>query len=247
MFYDFLNALRFLTVFPLPFEKNSQPRPLARAMLFFPLAGLLIAILSWFFFRVVEIFLPFRIAVSALLIGPILLSGGLHLDAFADFCYGFFGGKDKESILRIMKDPRLGTWGTLGVVLLVLIKFESLSAIHPQFSFFALALAASRWAQVCLSFWLPYVGLGGGLSESFAQKVGLRELLGATFCLLPVLGWTLPKGLFIFLGLLIFLFLLGFAFRRRLGGVTGDLLGAASELTEVFVFVLAVCLTRGGK
>ena len=208
-------------------------------MVFFPAAGLLIGGLSLGLFRISETFFPPRIATLVLLIAPILMSGGLHVDGFADFCDGFFGGKEKSDILRIMKDSRVGAWGALGVALLVLTKFELLQTLPFKAPFFLMAMAASRWSQVLLSFYLPYAGLGGGVSEYVASKVGLREVLGATLFLIPLIFWLQKEGVFILGGLALFLFLLGFYFKKKVGGITGDLLGAASELTEVFVLLLA--------
>ncbi len=162
------------------------------------------------------------------------------MDGFADFCDGFFGGKERTDILRIMKDSRVGAWGALGVALLTLTKFELLQALPSKAIVFLLAMAASRWAQVVLSFALPYAGLGGGMSERVANKIGLREVLSATvFLIFPVLCLGI-KGFFILAGAILFLFFIGLLFKKRIGGVTGDLLGAASELTEICIFLLAV-------
>ena len=145
-------------------------------------------------------------------------------------------------MLRIMKDSRIGTWGALGIALLILSKFELLQNLPEKAGFFLLAMTASRWAQVGLSFCLPYAGSGGGLGESVALKIGSRELVGATiFLFLPVL-WLRAKGLVVLGCLFAFLVLLGIFFKRKAGGLTGDMLGAASELTELFVFLSASVL-----
>lgn len=245
MIHDFLSAVRFLTVLPLPSDASTRPNALARGMLFFPVVGLFIGGLSLGLFWILGFFFPSRIAVLSLLIAPILITGGLHVDGFADFCDGFFGGKDKSDILRIMKDSRVGAWGALGIALLVLTKFELLQTLSDRAIVFLLAMAASRWAQVLLSFYLPYAGLAGGVSKQVAGKVGLREVLGAALFLFPFLLWFPPKGILILGGLLPFLFLLGLFFKKRVGGLTGDLLGAASELTEVFIFLTATLWVRG--
>lgn len=234
----FYEAVRFLTVFNVPLKNLLPENALAQSMIFFPAAGLLIGGLSWGLFIISESFFPPRIATLVLLLTPIFISGGLHVDGFADFCDGFFGGKDRTDILRIMKDSKVGAWGALGVALLMLTKFELLLVLPHQGMVFLLAMAASRWAQVLLSFSLPYAGLGGGISERVARKIGRREVLGGSLFFLPlILGF--PQGIFLLAGLLPFLFLLGLFFKKRIGGVTGDLLGAASELTEIFIFLTA--------
>lgn len=241
---DLFEAVRFLTIFKLPSQNFLSENALARSMIFFPAVGFLIGGFSLGFFMITESFLPSRIAVLPLLIGPILISGGLHVDGFADFCDGFFGGKDKSDILRIMKDSHVGAWGAAGVALLMLTKFELLQTLPERAYIFLLALTVSRWAQVLLSFSLPYAGLGGGLGEQVARKVGLREVLSASLFLIPFVVWSPKNGFFLLVGFLPFLFFLGFFFKERVGGVTGDFLGAASELTEVFIFFLATSWVR---
>ena len=247
MVRDFFEALRFLTPVPFPAFSKKKEGDLARAMFFFPLVGLLIGIVSLWLYAWLRPFFSERTANLVLLAVPIFLSGGLHLDGFADFCDGFASAKNKEETLRIMKDSRIGVWGAAGVFLLLIAKFEFLQELPLKVSTFLMALTASRWSQVVLCYFLPYGGRGGGLGEMVAHKIGLRELAGASFFLFVTtlsLEWT---GLFVFLGLLIFLALLAFLFVKRVGGVTGDLLGAASESTELFILVFVTLLHRGGS
>jgi len=245
-FDDVCEAVRFLTVFKLPSRNFMPENGLARAMIFFPAVGLVIGGLSFVCFNVASSFFPPRIATLFLLIAPILMSGGLHMDGFADFCDGFFGGKSKTDILRIMKDPNVGALGAVGVALLMLVKFELLCAVPDKIIIFLLAMAVSRWSQVVLSFFLPYAGLGGGMSQRVAGKITSREVLGATLFLMPFLFWLGKEEIFILAGVVPFLFLIGLYFKSKIGGVTGDLLGAASELTEVFVFLFATGLANHG-
>ncbi len=241
---DFVTAVRFLTVIPFPTKSDVEPRSLATATVFFPLIGFLIALASLVLTLALEKWFPANISNLMLVLLPILLTGGLHVDGFADCCDGFFGGTNKADVLQIMKDPRIGTWGATGVTFLILSKFELLQALPNRFVFFLMAAACSRWAQVALSFYLPYAGAGGGLSEMVARKVGFREFFGATLFLLPFVFWVRIPGCLVFVGLIITLFLLARFFRRRIGGLTGDLLGAASELSEVCIYLFAVVLIK---
>jgi adenosylcobinamide-GDP ribazoletransferase len=239
---DFLNALRFLTVLPLPAQPDYRETDLPRSMFFFPAAGLFIAALSYLFYQVADSFFPAPVSAFALLLAPVLITGGLHVDGFADFCDGFFGGREKSDVLRIMKDSRVGAWGALGVALLMILKFELLKALPFRAPAFFLAMAASRCAQVWLSASLHYAGTGGGMGESVARKTGRRELIGASaFTLMPVL-WFPKEGILILAALVPSVMLLGMYFKKRIGGMTGDLYGAASELTEIFVFLAATAI-----
>lgn len=242
---DFVVAIRFLTVIPIGLEDEVKKRSLATATIFFPFVGFLIASLSLAITLALEKWFPENLSNLMLVLLPILLTGGLHVDGFADFCDGFFGGTHKADVLEIMKDPRIGTWGGVGVTLLILWKFELLQALPDRSIFFLMALTCSRWAQVALSFYLPYAGEGGGLSETVAHKVRFREFFGATLFLLPLFFWVRIPGCLVFAGLITFLFLLALFFRKRIGGLTGDLLGATSELSEICIYIFAVVLIKG--
>src|SRR3989338_1109904 len=185
-------------------------------MLFFPAVGFLIGLASLGFFLIAEKFLPAHIAVLVLMASPLFLSAGLHLDGFTDFCDGFFGGRDKEGILRIMKDSRIGTWGAVGLFLLLMAKFELLQDLPLRPQIFLLAMTASRWSQVIFSFFLPYARPEGGLGKSVAGKVSPGQAAGATVFLLLVVFWVGLTGLWILLGLAGFLFLMGLFFKQKL-------------------------------
>lgn len=239
MISNFLIALRFLTVLPVSVRRQEKDDSLARSMVFFPAVGLLIGVLSLMLFTVAKSIFPLRVAMLFLLVGPVFLTGGLHVDGLADFCDGFFAGKDKADILRIMKDPSVGVWGVLGVTLLLLSKYELLLALPYRARFFLLAMAVSRWTQVALCFGLPYAGYPGGLGEAVAKRVTFHVLVGATIIPLILVCWLRSTGLMVFGALAIFLVGLTVFFKKKLGGVTGDLLGAASELTELCIFLFA--------
>ena len=243
MISDFIQAVRFLTLLPLP--GKSKTENLARSMFFFPLVGFLIGMVSILVIRFLSLDLFIRLEALALVTFPILLSGGFHLDGFADFSDGFFGGKDRDDVIRIMKDSRIGVWGVLGVVLVLFWKWELLASLSNRTSAVLLSLTASRWAQVALSYFLPPATPGSGLGAQVAKNVKVRELAGATAFLTVLIFFLKGPGIICFLALLPFLAALGFLFYKRLGGLTGDLLGAASELTELFILVVFYLMRTG--
>ncbi|MDP3919508.1 MAG: adenosylcobinamide-GDP ribazoletransferase [Candidatus Omnitrophota bacterium] len=243
MIREFLEAAKFLTAIPLPSARHSAKR-LAKGALFFPVIGLLIGVLSVGLYLLLKPFVITPVADFILLAMPILLSGGLHLDGLADTCDGFFGGRTREDVLRIMKDSRLGVWGVAGVVGLLLLKFELLQALPSKLPVFVLALVLSRWAQVVLCYFMSYAGNGGGLADSVVGHIGIRELVGASFfmCLgVIVLSWP---GFLCLLAVIILLGVLGFLYQQRIGGTTGDTVGAASELIEVLTFLVVTSIYR---
>ena len=238
-FQSFLTALSFLSILPVQTGKASAAK-LASSMIFFPVVGFLIASVSLCLVHFLEPFFYHRIAALLLVLFPILLSGGLHLDGFADFCDGL-QGKTRTDMLRIMKDSRTGVWGAGSVFFLILLKWELILMLSSRAEIYLLALTVSRASQVFLSFALPYAGYEKGLGKSVAQKVKKRELMGAGL-------FTVLTGFFLlgFVGIelmaltTLFIFLLGLFYKKKLGGVTGDLLGASSELTELVIFLFAV-------
>ena len=243
MILDFIEAVRFLTVLPLPGQVREGG--LARAMFFFPLVGFLIGVTTLAITQLLSFDLFVRLEALSLVTVPILLTGGLHLDGLADFSDGFFGGKNKEDVLRIMRDSRIGVWGALGVALVLLWKWELLASLPGRGAAFLFSLTASRWSQVVLAYFLPYANPEGGIGKAVAKKISLRELTGATAFLSAAVFFSRGRGVLCFLTLLPFLAGLGFVFRKRLGGVTGDLLGAASEMTEVFVLLIFFLMKAG--
>jgi adenosylcobinamide-GDP ribazoletransferase len=243
---NFFEAAGFLTIFPVPFSwRGRQPESLARSMNFFPVIGALLGLLCFWCYAILQNVLPPLAACTVLVFLPVVLSGGLHADGFGDFCDGFFGGKNKEDILRIMKDSRIGAFGALGLIFIVLMKFSLLNSLPHKLFFFPFALAAGRWSQVVLSFFLPYAGLEGGIGSATASRVTSRELIAATgFMLLISLlgGIQAVTGLFSLVPVLVGLSLF---YKQKIGGVTGDLLGAASEVSEIWILAAAVWAGQG--
>lgn len=235
---DFFGAISFLTVLPVPQKMlpAQESQRLAKSMIFFPLIGFGIGWIAVLFYSFLAKVFPYSVSCLALLVIPVILTGGLHADGFADFCDGFFGGRTKEDVLRIMKDSRIGAFGGLGLVFLMLGKFEFLKALPQKEMLFPFALAAGRGSQVIFSFFLPYAGLEEGLGASTASKVGFRELTGAMVTLALLAFWAGTAAWVTLISLLPLWAGLAFIYKKRIGGVTGDLLGAASEMTELWVF-----------
>lgn len=238
----FIVASQFLTVFPVSVRQEAGGKELAQAAKFFPLVGLLIGLISYGIFCFVRSWFPERVAALVLLIVPILLTGGLHLDGFGDFCDGFFSARGKNEILRIMKDSRLGVMGALGLVLLLLTKYELLVHLRSNWRLFLFTLTASRWVQVALATFLPYPGAGEGIGKQFVESMNPRQLAWASAFLFMTLIVLTPL-LTLHLGwLILFLGIFGLWVKKKIGGVSGDILGASSEISEVFLLTVGVLL-----
>ncbi len=242
MIRDFVTAFRFLTILPLGSRAHSMDR-LAPSTRFFPLVGALIAASALLGYYGAAVFLPAKVAALFLLVIPVLLTGGLHLDGLGDFCDGFFGGHDRDSTLRIMKDTHTGVFGITGIVLVLLAKYVLLSEVTALVPWgFLLAVTGSRWVQVMLSFSLPYAGAGAGLGGKVAKKVRVTDLAIATLFFLIAIAFCLSKGVWVLAGLLIFLLIFGSFVHSRIGGITGDVIGAASELSEIWILLICAAI-----
>ena len=205
------------------------------------LAQMLFADLSWTF---PEVTLP--IAVLLGMIAAVLLTGALHEDGFADTCDGLGGGWTPEERLRIMKDSRIGTYGALGLVFLILLKFFALLQIETEILplvWFA-GHALSRFASISQLHFLTYVqDAEKSKSGTMTEFSGIDLIVNAAFGLLPLIfiGYQVWVAL---LAVVIVWWVLIMLFKRKLGGVTGDSLGATQQFCEV-VFYLGLTANLG--
>lgn len=242
---DFRAAAAFLTVFPVARGVEMDQQRLVRSMGLFPAVGLALGLLLVICNGLLTPLLPRGVLDCLLLLLLICASGALHLDGFADLLDGLAGGHDRESSLRIMKDSRVGAIGAVGLVMVLLLKYLSLTQIPPAQKSAALLLmpAAGRWCQVFLAERLPYIRSEGGTGSVFVDNVGGPELLRASLTLLlAALLLCSFNGVLLAILLLLFAYLLRCYFERRLGGVTGDVLGAATELVEVFTLLALLAI-----
>lgn len=215
---------------------NWQAGDSGRAAHWYPLVGLVIGGLTWLVWRVALTWFPAPVAGVLSLLVWVALSGGLHLDGLADCCDGLFASTTPTQRLEIMKDPRLGTFGGLGLLLVLLLKAAALSSL-PVSAGLGILLAAvlSRWCILPAAL-LPQARLGG-MGADFSG--GLRR--GSI-----VVGALLPLGLLTVLGLpgiaatlagLLAGVGVAWLAKTRLNGVTGDVFGMLVELTETVVLL----------
>jgi len=240
-----VTALRTLTILPV---KGREAGDVADALRWFPVVGLLLGLLLWGVARGVSALAPGGWpagAALAVVVADVLLTRGFHLDGLADWADGFWGGWDREGTLRIMKDSRTGAFGVLAIVCALLARWVAVARLVEFGGLLWLPVAAvvARAMTVELAVWLPYARPEGGTGRAFVDGARLSHYLWsvvsawAILCIMlgPVgplalgLGWLLvsPYGAWC---------------RRRLGGVTGDLLGAGTEIVETAVLIVAAAL-----
>jgi len=231
-------ALTFLTVLPWGRLGQVGPRDLARSLFWFPWVGLILGLGFWGAFLGFQSVFPPAAASALLLTLTVLATRGLHLDGLADTVDGLGGGTSPDKRLAIMKDSRLGAFGGVSLVLALLLKFTLFLGWAETGGEPALILypVLSRWGLVFLAYLSPYARPEGGLGQAMTTGVSGRALLGATLSALVLAGVTARiSGLLLMAMSGMAVWLLSIYFQKRLGGITGDVLGAVNEVLEILV------------
>lgn len=242
----FITAWEFLTIIPLTRNRVVRPEELAASMAYFPLVGLILGIiLSVSNIGLLKI-LPGSIVDAILIAELIILTRGLHIDGFVDTIDGLAGGKTREDILHIMRDHRVGGLGAVGVIMLIMIKYLSLNSAPPAYKNLVLIAmpVMSRWLQAPFTNMLPYARQNG-MGKAFVEGVRGRQAGIATISAALVLIFLFKfSAILIMVLMAIVTYLIGLYFKKTLGGITGDVIGAVSEVNEV-VFLLIVIGLKG--
>jgi len=167
---SFFTALRFLTIIPLPSKDNESPLEMGRSTVYFPVAGLFIGLLLVGLNFLLRLILPSPIVNGLVIVLLVIISGALHLDGFVDTCDGIAGHKTVEDRWEVMHDSRAGAFGIVGVALLLLIEYISLSNIPGNLLTATLLImpVISRWTMVYAISAYPYARQEG-LGKAFKQ------------------------------------------------------------------------------
>ncbi|HSM94228.1 MAG TPA: adenosylcobinamide-GDP ribazoletransferase [Anaeromyxobacteraceae bacterium] len=243
-----LVSVAFLTRLPVPVPSAAGGADVGRASLFFPAVGLLVGGLQAGAAFLLLKRLPDTVVAALVVALGVLVTGALHLDGLADTADGFGGGKDKEHALRIMRDHSVGAYGAAAIALSLILKVAIVSTLTmfgtPGLAWIALAPALGRWAPVVLGRALPYARAEGGLGQSVTgSATGPLEVGGATVLAVgAAAGLAGLNGAVAAAAAALATLLFGLLCRRKIGGVTGDTLGASVEIVEALVLVLSVAL-----
>jgi adenosylcobinamide-GDP ribazoletransferase len=244
---DFLQALSFLTILPVGRTSLAGDKELARSMAFYPLAGLVLGLLLYTGYWLFSFLFPKPLVLWATIGLLAFLTRSLHLDGFADTIDGLASGGTKENILEVMRDSRIGSFGVIGLIFLVGAKYFSLDQLPKEFIFSSLILMAvmGRHSMVLVCYRSPYARSGEGLARPFTENLGPIETAVSAGTAFGIAFWLAGvKGILIFSG--VTLFSLGYRlfFVKKVGGITGDILGAANELAELLCLVLLIIWDR---
>lgn len=237
----FFGAIRFFTRLPVPGWVGHSADALSHSARYFPAVGLVVggigALVYWLALRL----WPQPVAVLLSMAATIYATGAFHEDGLSDTADGLGGGWDKQRILDIMKDSRVGSYGVVALVVVLLGKFVLLTSLDPALVPLAL-LAGHAVSRVCATTLLVTMDYVREDSSSKAKPLATRMSVGnllvaLCFAAVPLLllpWWKALAGAV--LAAVATLWLAG-KFRRWLGGYTGDCLGAVQQLAEVFLYV----------
>ena len=237
----FLTALSFYTRVPVGTIKGWNEILLNKSTRYFPLIGILVGGVGALVFYGVNQIFPVAVAIVLSMVATILFTGAFHEDGFADFCDGFGGGYTPERILEIMKDSRIGTYGTLGLVLIIGVKFITLIHIDAAYIPFVLIVGHmfSRVFPVLMIYTSTYARLDAtSKTKPIGNADSTPSLIFALFTgglSLLMLEWQ--EALVGTTVLLIITFIFRRYATRKIGGYTGDVLGALQQLCEVFFYL----------
>jgi len=236
MMRRFLGAVQFLTIVPVP--GSIAP---SQAALFFPLVGAMLGLAGGGIRSAAAQVFPPSIAALLALLFLIAVTGALHEDGLADVFDAFRAGRTPERILAILKDSRIGSYGALAIVMASLLRWQTIEVLgNRAIPAMSAAVGASRGAMVVLA----YVSkpAGEGMGKAFCVGVTRSSTVTAALqgAALPFLCGP-AGGVAALAGNALAVVMARAYFHRRLGGVTGDCLGAVCQISEVLMLLIFVC------
>ncbi len=241
-----LLAIGFFTRIPVPALPDFHEQELNTAAKYFPLAGIIVGAFAAIVYSLANAVLPQDIAVLLSMVATIWLTGAFHEDGLTDAIDGLGGGWEKEQVLQIMQDSRIGSYGVVGIVLVLSLKFAALNHFPPLLVPVLLIAghSLSRLGAVMVMATQRYVKYSGK-SKPLATSMPLTHLaVAALFGLLPLL-WLPSSWYWGIVPVAAVWMWFSLILKKRIGGYTGDCLGAMQQLTEVsfYLGVLACAAT----
>jgi adenosylcobinamide-GDP ribazoletransferase len=247
LWFDLLTAVQFLTRLPVPSGPYEQDS-LARAVKFFPIVGLMIGSGSLLLYRLLTPHLPLTIVAVLVVVYLVVITGCLHEDGLADSVDGFGGGWERERVLEIMRDSRIGTYGAASLALSLLVRVLLIASL-PRVQvagYLVVAPVLSRWTTLPLSFFLPaarerrenqFEGQGARIARLTTPG---SLIIGSLFAFVIAFGLLRIRAFIPSLVSIGVTLLTALYYKHRIGGVTGDCFGATNQLTEIAVYLCGV-------
>lgn len=234
---NFISAIQFITILPVGRPGPFKPQ---KMMPFFPAVGILLGLFVAIFDRIALRLWPEPVVALLDVILLATVTGAFHLDGLGDTADGLLGQRSKEKALSIMKDSRIGAMGLVAVVFGLSLKWAGIAGLDVNRSLFLIIIPAYARSGVLFGIrFLEYGRPGGGTGlEFFKEKLGFRAFWGLalTISLSVFLGW---KALWLILCFAIITLTILYYYKKRIGCITGDMLGAMIEISESGLFLMA--------
>jgi adenosylcobinamide-GDP ribazoletransferase len=249
MFQEFITALQFLTRIRLVGEPACDEMSFGRSVRFFPLVGMVAGMILLLAAQLTGGWMPATVRTVFLVTLGVFITGGLHCDGLMDTADGLFSGRSPERMLEIMKDSRVGSFGVIAIILLLLWKGSLIHDMPASLLGAALVsmMTLGRFAMVLDILYFPYArpeGMGkafslyAGKGALWASLLAVAGLLGGIYAVMgPFVCWVAAVAT---VGVALFAFWFGNWAMRKVGGLTGDLYGAVTELSELLVLLVFV-------
>lgn len=243
----FFAALTFLTILPGP---KKQAFPGSGMLGWFPLIGLVVGSLFFLSHWGFSAFFPSSLASLLSVLFLTVITGGLHLDGLADTADGLFSHRSREDALRIMKDSSIGVMGSLALFFVLGLKWMAIDSIDgggwQSWIWFVLPPAYARAAMLAGTYFLPYARKEGTGKDFVVPGSGVIRFSGLPVLLvLPLVSGKLSIFLWMTTVFLLVTASVLFLYKRKIGGITGDMLGALGEMTETALFLAGAFLNSG--
>ncbi|HBT49081.1 MAG TPA: adenosylcobinamide-GDP ribazoletransferase [Caldanaerobacter subterraneus] len=234
-------SIQFMTGIPIPINIDVKEDKIYKIASYFPVVGLLIGGILYIAYLLLKDLFSREIVMTFLVAFSYILTRGMHIDGLSDTFDGLFSNKDREKIIEIMKDSRLGTNGVLALVFMVILKILFLSDIRQSLLFSALLVSpVIARLSVVFSIAISKSARGGkGLGGLLLERAGLREFVIALLISTIAGYFVMPlKDLaLLYVIFLSFTYLISKYISKKIGGMTGDTLGAVNEFVELIAFI----------
>ena len=241
MIKGFIILLQFMTRIPVPVKVEDDEEKWGKAIKFFPLVGLIIGLFLFAVnFLAGKVTDNRQITAVIIIMAEILVTGLIHIDGLADTADGIFSYADKERMLEIMKDSRIGTNGTVSLILYFLAKAVFLTAVKPEYIIlYPIISRISTSINAGLGEYARKKGMSNGIIEKNGKKDTVISILITAVLSFAILGL---KGLIVLALAILFILFFMENVKRKIGGITGDTMGASLELTTVLVLFAGIIL-----
>jgi adenosylcobinamide-GDP ribazoletransferase len=246
---SFFAALAFLTIVPVPDFLCGTEDDLSRSLPWFVVVGTIIGLVIALIDKVFCHFLPVLPASALTVLLLTAASGGLHMDGLADTADGFFSSRPRDRVLEIMRDSRIGAMGVIAIVAVMLVKFTLVTSLYGSTRYIAVFLmpVAGRFAPVFTTVTMKYVHGDAGLGTVFKSKASFLPLSISLLLFLGIcFGIARYYGLIVALVTILYVAIFSIWCNRKIGGWTGDTLGASVEISETIPPIVLLLMAHVG-